>query len=114
MKIKPVEDRIDTNRITFGVMLIVIYALSSVYLISRPVQRYIHSQDRSRHSEDRQAVALSSGLRQIDCGGKRILAASSAVLVDAMNPSSSAAASIPVWPIRSRTSAEASMSSAVG
>ncbi len=49
MKIKPVEDRIDTNRITFGVILIVIYALLSVYLISRPVQRYIHSQV-DRHS----------------------------------------------------------------
>ena len=39
-----------------------------------------------------QAVALSSGLRQIGSGWNRTRAASSAVLVDAMKPSSSDAA----------------------
>jgi len=42
MQIKPLEERIDIARITLGVVLILIYALLSLYLISPPVQRYIH------------------------------------------------------------------------
>ena len=53
-----------------------------------------------------QAVAESSGLRQIGWTGKRMRAASSAVAVEATKPSSPAAASIPVWPMSSRTSVE--------
>lgn len=49
------------------------------------------------------AVALSSGLRQMDAGGKRIRAASIAVLADAMKPSSSMAWSMLECPISSRT-----------
>ncbi len=49
------------------------------------------------------AVALSSGLRQIGAGGKRIRAASIAVLAEAMKPSSSMAWSMLECPISSRT-----------
>jgi hypothetical protein len=42
----------------------------------------------------------------MDVRGKRTRAASIAVLVEATNPSSSEAASTPLWPISSRTSAE--------
>ncbi len=52
------------------------------------------------------AVALSSGLRQIGAGGKRIRAASMAVLAEAMKPSSSMAWSMLECPISSRTRPE--------
>ncbi|MFI5457288.1 MAG: hypothetical protein ACHRXM_17720 [Isosphaerales bacterium] len=44
IRIKPLEDRIDTSRISLGIALILIYALLSLYLISPPVKKYIHSQ----------------------------------------------------------------------
>ena len=43
-----------------------------------------------------QAVAASSGLRQIGCTGKRMRAASRAVAVEATNPSSPVVESTPV------------------
>jgi len=41
--IKPIEDRIDLRPITFGVTFLVIYAILSVYLMSAPVKKYVHS-----------------------------------------------------------------------
>jgi len=41
MRIKPLEDRIDTRRISLGITLILVYALLSLYLISPPVKKYI-------------------------------------------------------------------------
>jgi len=43
MRIKPVEDRIDTRRISLGIALILVYAVLSLYLISPPVKKYIQS-----------------------------------------------------------------------
>jgi hypothetical protein len=43
IRIKPLEDRIDTSRISLGIALILVYALLSLYLISPPVKKYIHS-----------------------------------------------------------------------
>jgi phage FluMu protein Com len=39
--IKPMEERLDTRRITVGIGLIVLYAIVSLYLISPPVKRYL-------------------------------------------------------------------------
>jgi len=41
MRIKPLEDRIDTRRISLGIVLILVYALLSLYLMSPPVKKYI-------------------------------------------------------------------------
>jgi phage FluMu protein Com len=40
-EIKPMEERLDTRRITVGIGLIILYAIVSLYLISRPVKRYL-------------------------------------------------------------------------
>ena len=55
--------------------------------------------------QDRHAVALSSGLRQIGRTGKRMRAASSAVRGGGLEALLGGRASMPVWPIASRTSA---------
>jgi hypothetical protein len=39
--IRPFEDRIDTQKITVGIGLILIYALLSLYLLSPQVKRYV-------------------------------------------------------------------------
>jgi hypothetical protein len=41
-KIKPFEERIDSQKITLGIALILVYAIVSLYLISPPVKRYFH------------------------------------------------------------------------
>lgn len=41
--IRPFEERIDLKRIMFGIGLILIYAVFSIYLISPPVKKFIHS-----------------------------------------------------------------------
>jgi phage FluMu protein Com len=43
LQLKPLEDRIDTNRIALGVSVILVYALLSMYLISPAVKKFIHS-----------------------------------------------------------------------
>jgi hypothetical protein len=43
MIIKPLEDRIDANKIGIGVGLILVYAVLSTYLISPPVKKFIQS-----------------------------------------------------------------------
>jgi hypothetical protein len=46
--IKPFEERIELRSITLGVGFLVLYAILSVYLMSAPVKKYVHSQlDRS-------------------------------------------------------------------
>jgi hypothetical protein len=46
--ITPPEQRIELHNITLGVTFLVIYAILSVYLMSAPVKKYVHSQlDRS-------------------------------------------------------------------
>jgi phage FluMu protein Com len=41
--IRPWEERFDLKRIMFGIGLILVYAIFSIYLISPPVRKYIHS-----------------------------------------------------------------------
>ncbi len=41
--ITPFEERIDLRPITFGITFLVIYAILSVYLMSAPVKKYVHS-----------------------------------------------------------------------
>jgi len=43
VRIKSLEDRINTPRIAVGIALILVYALLSLYLISPPVKKYIQS-----------------------------------------------------------------------
>jgi hypothetical protein len=40
--IKPFEERIDAQKITLGIALVLVYAMISLYLISPPVKRYFH------------------------------------------------------------------------
>jgi len=41
--ITPIEDRLNLRRIGFGITLILVYTLLSLYLISPPVKKFIHS-----------------------------------------------------------------------
>ena len=41
VEIKSFEDRINTQKIQLGVLVIVIYAILSVYLTSSPVKKYM-------------------------------------------------------------------------
>ncbi len=43
VKIKPLEERLDARRIQAGVGLLLVYAFLSLYLMSPPVKKYIHS-----------------------------------------------------------------------
>jgi hypothetical protein len=43
VQFKPPEERIDTQRIIYGIGVIVTFAMLSLYLMSPPVKRYIHS-----------------------------------------------------------------------
>ena len=90
--------------------LILIYAVLSLYLMSPPVKKYIfHCRSRpSRPADARQSTCIdlrsdhSRGSRyRAGCArsavcGNRMRAASKAVLVDAMKPSSSDAFVMPV------------------
>jgi hypothetical protein len=42
VRFRPFEERIDTQKITLGIGLILIYALLSLYLISPQVRKYVH------------------------------------------------------------------------
>lgn len=42
VQIKPLEDRINTRRITLGISFLILYALLSVYLMSPAVKRPMH------------------------------------------------------------------------
>jgi hypothetical protein len=43
VSLKPPEERLDTQRMTLGIALLVAYAGLSVYLISPPVKRHVHA-----------------------------------------------------------------------
>ena len=102
-----------------GIGLILVYVICCA-LPDLAAGQEVHSQKRRQRNLSPQgasgaraqapriyAVPPSKGLRQIGSAGKRIRAASSAVAVDATKLSSSAETSMPVWPIKSRTSAGA-------
>ena len=137
VEIKPFEERINTQRIELGVVVIVIYAVLSLYLMSPPVKKYIfrcrpdrvpvtaalalrlgktrHRRDSIVRSESRPTASCvieqfrrsryRAGCARSAPAGRGRGRRRAAVLVDAMKPSSSDAAAIPVWPISSRTRA---------
>jgi hypothetical protein len=41
--IKPHQERLDVNKVKVGFILVLIYAILSVYLMSPPVKKYVHS-----------------------------------------------------------------------
>jgi len=43
VQIKPPEERLDTQRIIYGIGVIVVFAMLYLYLMSPPVKKYIHS-----------------------------------------------------------------------
>ena len=124
---RPITEQLDMNKITWGIFSLLAYAGLAVYLNSPAMRREFKRvttasgpspesdvrSDRVRGADRRvqavpastQAVAASSGLRQIGRSGKRTRAASRAVPVEDSTPSSSTARSMSVWPIRSRTRA---------